>query len=96
MPLESKFQAKLVRRIKDTFPGCIVMKTDPSQHLGIPDLLILHKDKWASLECKRNGKAHKQGGQDRQVARMNEMSFSRFVFPENEEEVMNELRELFD
>lgn len=34
------------------FPGCIVMKTDPNYIQGIPDLLILWNDKWATLEVK--------------------------------------------
>ena len=48
--LESKFQAKLIKEIKENLPGCIVMKTDPNYIQGMPDLLILHKNKWASLE----------------------------------------------
>ena len=48
--LESGFQDKLVAEIKSTFPGCMTFKMDQIQ--GIPDLLILHNDKWGSLECK--------------------------------------------
>ena len=93
--LENKFQANLIRRIKDEFPGCIVMKNDSSYIQGIPDLLILHRDKWASLECKKNANAKKQPNQEYYVGKMNEMSFSRFICPENEEEVFNELRKTF-
>ena len=50
--LENKFQANLIKELKERFPGCIVMKNDPTYIQGIPDLLVLHKDKWASLECK--------------------------------------------
>ena len=49
--LESGFQDKLVKELKDTLPGCMVFKMDQIQ--GIPDLLVLYKDKWASLECKK-------------------------------------------
>lgn len=51
--LENKFQANLIKELKARFPGCIVMKNDPTYIQGIPDLLVLHKDKWASLECKK-------------------------------------------
>lgn len=51
--LENKFQANLIKELKERFPGCIVMKNDPTYIQGIPDLLVLHKDKWASLECKK-------------------------------------------
>ena len=47
--LESKFQAKLIKEIKENLPGCIVMKTDPNYIQGIPDLIILHKNNLASL-----------------------------------------------
>lgn len=89
--LENKFQSKLIREIKDMFPGCIVMKNDSSYIQGIPDLLVLHKDKWASLEIKKNAKASKQPNQEYYVGRMDEMSFSRFIYPENKDEVLDEL-----
>lgn len=94
--LESNFQAKLIRDIKDRFPGCIVMKNDPNYIQGIPDLLILYKDKWAALECKKDAASKKQANQSYYVEKMNEMSFSRFIFPENKEEVLHELQQSFD
>lgn len=54
--LESKFQSDLKKELKNKFPGCIVMKADSADIQGIPDLLILYKDKWASLEVKKNKK----------------------------------------
>ena len=89
--LESKFQAKLIKEIKENLPGCIVMKTDPNYIQGVPDLLILHKNKWASLENKRSANAKKQPNQQYYVDKMNEMSFSRFVCPENKEAVLSDL-----
>ena len=89
--LESKFQAKLIKEIKEKLPGCIVMKTDPNYIQGMPDLLILHKNKWASLENKRSANAKKQPNQQYYVDKMNEMSFSRFVCPENKEAVLSDL-----
>lgn len=94
--LENKFQAKLIKDLKIMFPGCIVMKNDSSYMQGIPDLLVLHNDKWASLECKKSANAKKQPNQEYYVGRMNEMSFSRFICPENMEEVLNELQQTFN
>lgn len=89
--LESKFQAELIRGIRDTLPEAIVMKLDSSYKQGVPDLLILHSNKWATLECKRSMKASHQPNQDWYVAKMDTMSFSRFICPENKEMIMKEL-----
>lgn len=89
--LESEFQAKLIKELKQTFKGCIVMKNDSSYIQGIPDLTILYKDKWATLEVKKNANAKRQANQDTYVKTMDEMSFSRFIYPENKQEVLREL-----
>ena len=91
--LESKFQANLITEIKNMFPGCIVMKNDSSYIQGIPDLLVLYNDKWASLECKKTAGSRRQPNQEYYVDRMNDMSFSRFIYPENKEEVLNDLQQ---
>lgn len=93
--LESGFQTKLIREIKDMFPGCIIMKNDSSYIQGIPDLLVLYKNRWASLECKKSEKAKRQPNQEYYIRQMDEMSFARFVCPENKEEVLNELQQTF-
>ena len=93
--LESKFQADLKKELEKRFPGCIVTKLDSSDIQVIPDLLVLYKNKWATLENKRSATASKRPNQEYYVNKMNEMSFSRFIFPENKEEVLNELREAF-
>lgn len=93
--LENRFQANLIKELKEKFPGCIVMKNDSSYIQGIPDLLVLHNDRWASLECKKTANARKQPNQEYYVGKMNEMSFSRFISPENKEEVLGELTQVF-
>lgn len=94
--LENRFQANLIKELKKEYSGCIVTKLDSSHIQGIPDVLILHGDKWASLECKKTKNARHQPNQDYYVDRMNSMSFSRFIYPENKEEVLNELRLFFE
>ena len=93
--LERNFQACLIRELKKRFVGCIVTKLDASHIQGIPDLLILWGKHWATLECKKSARAKHQPNQDYYVDKMNEMSFSRFIFPENKEEVLNELEQAF-
>lgn len=95
MKRENRFQSELIKEIKNRFPGCIVMKNDSAYIQGIPDLLVLHGEHWAALECKRHAKAERQPNQDYYVSKMDEMSFSRFVYPENKEEVLNDLQKSF-
>ena len=94
--LESQFQRLLIKDLERMFPGCIVMKTDPEYIQGLPDLLILYRGKWAALECKRHINAARQPNQEYYVDRMNQMSFSRFICPENKEEVLDELQQSFE
>lgn len=93
--IEGEFQSDLIKDLERLFPGCIVTKLDTSYIQGIPDLLILYKNKWATLECKRNAQAKKQPNQPYYVKEMNNMSFSRFIYPENKEEVLRELQQAF-
>lgn len=93
--LERDFQAKFIKELKNRFDGCLVMKNDSSYIQGIPDLLVLYKDKWAALEIKRSSNATHRPNQEYYVNLMDEMSFSRFVCPENKEEVLDELQQTF-
>lgn len=93
--LERDFQADLIKEIKKRFDGCIVTKLDSSIIQGIPDLLVLYKDRWATLECKKSSKASKRPNQEYYVQKMDEMSFSRFICPENREEVLSDLQQAF-
>lgn len=86
--LESKFQKDLIDEIKFIMPGAIILKNDPNYIQGIPDLTVFFKDKWATLEVKKNAKASHQPNQDHYVELMNQMSFSAFIYPENKEEVL--------
>lgn len=93
--LERDLQARLIQELKDMFPGCIVMKNDASYIQGIPDILVLYKDKWAALECKKDASAKRRPNQEYYVKKMDEMSFSRFIYPENKEDVLYELQQAF-
>lgn len=89
--LERDFQAKLINEIKDMFYGCLIMKLDSSYIQGIPDLLVLYNNKWAVLECKKSASSHRQPNQEYYVDLMDRMSFARFIYPANKEEVLTEL-----
>lgn len=94
--LERSFQAKLIKELKQLFIGCLIIKLDPNYIQGIPDLLVLYKKKWAALECKKNSNASRRPNQDYYVDLMDGMSFSRFISPDNKEEVIRDLQQSFE
>lgn len=93
---ENKFKTKLIEEIEDLFPGCIVTHLDPNEIQGIPDLLILYRNKWAVLEGKDYATARHQPNQDYYVDLMDRMSFAAFIYPENKDEVLDALCLHFD
>ena len=95
MRKESDFQSSLKKELQERFEGSIVQKMDSGQIQGIPDLLILWRNRWAALECKKSANASKRPNQEYYVNKMNEMSFARFICPENKEEVLNDLEQAF-
>lgn len=95
---ESEYQHDLIEKIKARFPDSFVLKNDASYIQGIPDLTVLWKDKWATLECKKSEKDFKKDFTPNQhiyVQKMKKMSFSSFIFPENEQEVLDAMERSF-
>ena len=93
---ESSFQSSLIKKLRETFPGCIVLKNDPNYIQGIPDLLVLIGNRWFAFEDKRSPDAPHQPNQDYYISKMNEMSFARFVDPTNAEEIINEIQQTLE
>lgn len=89
---ESTYQTKIIKKLDYFFPGCVVLKNDPTYIQGIPDLLILFNDKWAALEIKISNKAPIQPNQEYWIERLMSMSYAAFICPENEERVLHELQ----
>ena len=93
---ESKFQAKLIKDIKERLPDCIVLKNDPTYLQGIPDLTVFNNDKWATLEVKKSANASHQPNQDYYVNKANELGqYGSFIYPQNKTEVYNGIQETF-
>lgn len=92
MKRENKFQADLIKELKLIFPECVVVKNDPNYIQGIPDLLILVGNKWAALECKKSKTSSHRPNQDYYVNHLNSLGYAAFIYPENKEEVLNELK----
>lgn len=89
--LENRFKTKLIGELESLFPGCIILHMDPNEIQGIPDLLILYKNKWAALEGKKSARASLRPNQEYYVDLMDHMSFAAFIYPENKDEVLDDL-----
>ena len=94
--LENKSKTNLIKELEKRFPGSYVFPLDPTETQGATDLLILYKNKWAALEGKKNKNASHRPNQDYYVKTMNEMSYASFIYPENKEDVLNEIQQAFE
>lgn len=92
---ENSYQSSLIKKLKTIFIDCIILKNDCNYKQGIPDLTIYYRNKWCTLEVKQSKDASHRPNQDYYVKKMNDMSFSKFIYPENEDEVINELKRFF-
>jgi hypothetical protein len=90
---ETKYQKDLVDKLEAMFPGCLIFRGDANRRQGVPDLLILHGECWAALEVKTSEHAPTRPNQPYYVDLMDDLSFASFIWPENEEQVLDELQQ---
>lgn len=93
---ENAYQAALIKRLKKEFEGAIILKNDAQYLQGIPDLVIFYGKNYAFLEVKESATAKHRPNQDYWVDRIGDMSYAAFIYPENEDQVIEELKELFN
>ncbi len=92
---ETKYQRELRGRLEAALPDCMIIRNDPKQLQGIPDLLVLYRSFWAALEVKDDASSPYQPNQEWYLAHMNDMSFASVIHPQNEEEVIHALQATF-
>lgn len=92
---ESTFQKKVIQALKNNFRDSIILKTDSAHIQGIPDLLVLYKNKWAALEIKNSINASYQPNQEYYLDLMNSMSYASVVHPDNIWDVIMDLNIFF-
>lgn len=90
--LESRFQAELIKKLRELFPGCLILKNDASYLQGIPDLAIFYGDRWAMLEVKRSAASEYEPNQEYYLDLLDSLSFARRIDPSNEEDVLRALQ----
>lgn len=91
--LESAYQSKLITKLRGLFPGCLILKNDTDYMQGMLDLSIFFEDRWAMLEVKASARSPEQPNQRYYVEQLNAMSFAAFIYPENEQEVLDDLEQ---
>lgn len=89
---ERHYQAKLIKRLRAEFDGCLILKNDSQYMQGIPDLIILHGPYWAMLEIKADADAAFQPNQAYWISELNHMGYASFIYPEIEDEVFRDLQ----
>ena len=94
--LESAFTFELKDELKQRFPGCVIIRPDPNQVQGIPDLLVLWGSRWAMLESKRGSNSVRQPNQEYYVGLFDEMSFAAFIHPNNYRDVLDDMERAFN
>lgn len=91
--LEKDFQKIFIKRVKELKPGCIALKNDANYIQGFPDWTIIDGDKVYIFEAKAYKVASRQPNQEYYIDYINDHGgFARFVYPENMEEVLDEIQ----
>jgi hypothetical protein len=93
---ERNYQPRVIKRLREEFDGCLILKNDSTYMQGVPDLIILYRDRWAMLEVKASADAAFQPNQAFYVSELNHMSYAAFIYPENEDEVFLDLHRVLD
>lgn len=92
--LEKDFQASIIKWLRSK--GCIVLKQkmDATTHAGTPDILFLKEGFWGAIEVKKSKTAKFRPGQKEALAKMNDWSWAKAVYPENWATIKKELEEI--
>lgn len=93
---ENAYQAHLIKTLRIRFPGCFILKNDSGYLQGIPDLLLLIEDWWGVLEVKISEREPFQPNQEYYLELLDGLSFAACIYPENEDEVLDEIQRQFE
>lgn len=93
MATEYDFEKRLIERIKEMFPGAVILKNNANLIQGIPDRLVLWGPRWAMFDAKASRSSPKRPNQDYYIKLLNDMSYASFVYPQIEERFFHELEQ---
>lgn len=90
---EADFQAKFIKWLRSQGYKCFKQQMNATTRAGTPDLFIFKEGFWGWIEFKKSKNARKRPGQQRNIDWANENSWGSFVYPENEKEVKEFLKQ---
>ena len=92
--MEAKTQQRLIKYLKSK--GCEVFKMTimPGIAKGTPDVLFLKEGFWGFCEVKASKRAPFQTLQPEKIAKFNEWSWCKVIYPENYDEIIEELEQI--
>ena len=94
MGRESDFQGTVIEYLKGLIGNKgFVFPMDGNYIQGFPDILILYKNRWAALECKRSADEPYQPNQKHYIKQINGLAFASVIYPEIKDEVLNDLQQ---
>ena len=97
MKKEANFKTELYEKIRNEFPGSEVVPNDPGHRQGFPDATVYFPNvKYFLLDGKRNITSPKRPNQDYYVNESPLSSNAMFVYPENEKDVLKELKRRYE
>lgn len=97
MKKESDFKNKLYNEIRDRFPGAEVIPNDAGYLQGFPDATVYFPNgRYFLLEGKRECKSARRPNQDYYVNKSPLCDNATFVYPENKDEVLDELERRYN
>lgn len=97
MKHENKYQERLMSHLRNDIFNSYgndvkIFKSSSYAPQGWPDITIIHKSgRWAFLEAKKSQNEPHQPNQDWYVDLLDNWGFAAFIYPENENEVIDEL-----
>lgn len=94
MTKEAVFQSTIIKWLHHK--GCLVLKyqQNATTRAGVPDILFLKEGFWGAIEVKKAKNAPFRPGQKEMIAKMDEMSWAKAVYPENWADTQAELEQM--
>lgn len=91
---ESDFQAKIIKWLRSK--GCFVWKCQQNSatQRGVADIFFCYEGFYGFIEVKQAKNSPKRPGQQAFIDKMAKWSWAKFVYPQNWEEIKQELEEL--